>query len=312
MFKIVNGGFIKREPTYVGLIFGQPGAGKSTVAVSATKPLLIDLDMGAQRIATKDRTGVDVVQCENYNDLVEIINSPELKNYDTIIVDTFGQIIDMMIRDRFNGSLNPKVWGILKSDFMQLTNTLKMTGKSILFLAHESEEKNDDKVIKRPQCQGKAKDELMKVLDFIGYLHNGNNGARILEFGEDESFYAKNTLGFDSKYVLPDVKLGDNDFWKTKIETRIKEYIKEQDEQDEQIRSKMQEINEEIKKAKEPKDFDEIVLLIQKADLTNGAKLKLKHDLVDHGEEINIVYDRTIGAFAKKENDKDADNDNTK
>lgn len=301
MFKIVNGGFIKREPTYVGLIFGQPGAGKSTVAVSSSRPLLIDLDLGAQRIATKDRTGVDVVQCENYKDLIDIINSPELKNYDTIVIDTFGQIIDIMIRDKFNGSLNPKVWGILKSEFMQITNTLRLTGKSILFLAHESEEKNDDKVIKRPQCQGKAKDELMKVLDFIGYLHNGNNGTRILEFGEDESFYAKNTLGFDSKYVLPDVKIGDNDFWKSKIETRIKEFIKEQDEQDEQIREKMREITDKIKKATGPKDFDKIVPLIQQSDLTNGAKLKLKHDLIECGETMNIAYDRTNGCFVKTE-----------
>lgn len=304
MFKIVNGGLIKREPTYVGLIFGQPGAGKSTVAVSASRPLLIDLDLGAQRIATKDRTGVDVVQCENYKDLIDIINSPELKNYDTIIIDTFGQIIDIMIRDKFNGSLNPKVWGILKSEFMQITNTLRLTGKSILFLAHESEEKNDDKVIKRPQCQGKAKDELMKVLDFIGYLHNGNNGTRVLEFGEDESFYAKNTLGFDAKYVLPDVKLGDNDFWKTKIETRIKEYIKEQDEQDEEIRAKMQEIGAEIKKASKPKDFDSIVPLIQESGLTNGAKLKLKHDLIETGESLGIIYDRTSGHFTNKDEPK--------
>ena len=195
MFKIVNGGTIKRQPTWVGIIFGSPKSGKSTLAASSDKPILIDLDKGAHRIAGKDRTGLDIVQCDKWDDFVSVVASPELKQYKTIIVDTFGAAVDMIIRDKFSNVMNPAKWGAVKSEIMSVCNQLKMTGRSVLFLAHENEEKNDDKIIKRPQCQGKAKDELMKILDFIG--HTTKQGTDyVLEFGGDDSIYVGNTFGF--------------------------------------------------------------------------------------------------------------------
>lgn len=292
MFKITNGGLLKREPKYTGLIFGQPGTGKSTLAVSASRPLLIDLDLGAQRIATKDRARADIVICESLNELNEIITAPELKNYDTIIIDTFGQIIDLIIRDKFRGSMSPGKWGIIKSDFMQIVNTLRMAGKSVLFLAHESEEKNDEKIIKRPQCQGKAKDELMKVLDFIGYLHSGINGGRILEFGEDESFYAKNTYGFKAKYVLPDVKVNQNDFWAAVIEKQIADFIAEQEVADQELYGKICTLENEIKKIKSIPEIEKFLETLKDDDsLSTGAILKLKKSVIEQAEQNNIIYD---------------------
>ena len=181
MFKIVNGGTIKRNPTWVGIIFGSPKSGKSTLAASADKPILIDLDHGAHRIAGKDRTGLDIVECDKWEDFVAVAAAPELKQYKTIIVDTFGAAVDMIIRDKFSNVMNPAKWGAVKSEIMSVCNQLKMTGRSVLFLAHESEEKSDDKIIKRPQCQGKAKEELMKMLDFIGHTCKAGNDF-VLEF----------------------------------------------------------------------------------------------------------------------------------
>lgn len=301
MFKITNGGLLKRTPTYTGLVFGQPGTGKSTLAVSATRPLLIDLDLGAQRIATKDRARADVVVCESLNELNEIITAPELKNYDTIIIDTFGQIVDLIIRDKFRGSMSPGKWGIIKSDFMQIVNTLRLAGKSVLFLAHESEEKNDEKIIKRPQCQGKAKDELMKVLDFIGYLHSGINGGRILEFGEDESFYAKNTYGFNAKYTLPDVKLNQNDFWATVIETQIKNYIEEQENADQALFTKLTELEKEIKTLKTIPEIEKFLEKIKtESELSGGAIVKLKKLVLEQAESNNIIYDSETKKWLEK------------
>lgn len=157
MFKIVNGGTIKRNPTWVGIIFGSPKSGKSTLGASASNPILIDLDHGAHRIAGKDRAGLDVVECDNWNDFVAVCAAPELKQYQTIIVDTFGAAVDMIIRDKFSNVMNPAKWGAVKSEIMSVCNQLKMTGRSVLFLAHESEEKNDDKIIKRHSVKVKPK-----------------------------------------------------------------------------------------------------------------------------------------------------------
>lgn len=299
MFKIVNGGTIKRNTTWVGIIFGSPKSGKSTLAASADKPILIDLDHGAHRIAGKDRTGLDVVECDKWEDFVAVCAAPELKQYNTIIVDTFGAAVDMIIRDKFSNVMNPAKWGAVKSEIMSVCNQLKMTGRSVLFLAHESEEKNDDKIIKRPQCQGKAKDELMKMLDFIGHTTKAGSDY-VLEFGGDDSIYVGNTFGFANRYVLPNVRTEPNTFFKDVIEKQIKTFLEEDEQANAALLQKMTELRTVITECKTAEDYTKAIKTIADADgLTNGAALKLKHELVDAAAAAGLEYDRSAAGFVK-------------
>lgn len=301
MFKIVNGGTIKRNPTWVGIIFGSPKSGKSTLGASFSKPILIDLDKGAHRIAGKDRTGLDVVECDKWEDFQAIVSAPELKEYKTIIVDTFGAAVDMIIRDKFSNVMNPAKWGAVKNEIMSVCNQLKMTGRSVLFLAHESEEKNDDKIIKRPQCQGKAKDELMKILDFIGHTTKAGNDY-VLEFGGDDSIYVGNTFGFKNRYVLPDVRTEPNTFGKDVIEKQIETFLAEDEEASAELLKTMTAIRENITKCKTAKDFTAMITEIADAkSLTTGAVLKLKKELADKATENGFVYDRAVAGFKEVE-----------
>lgn len=301
MFKIVNGGTIKRQPTWVGIIFGSPKSGKSTLAASADKPILIDLDHGAHRIAGKDRTGLDIVECDKWEDFVAVAAAPELKQYKTIIVDTFGAAVDMIIRDKFSNVMNPAKWGAVKTEIMSVCNQLKMTGRSVLFLAHENEEKNDDKIIKRPQCQGKAKDELMKMLDFIGHTTKAGNDY-VLEFGGDDSIYVGNTFGFANRYVLPDVRTEANTFFKDVIEKQIATFLEEDEKASEELIETMTELRKIIADCKESEDFTSAIKDITDAKgLTTGAALKLKHELIESAKNAGFEYDRASAAFIKKD-----------
>lgn len=304
MFKIVNGGTIKRNPTWVGIIFGSPKSGKSTLGASFSKPILIDLDKGAHRIAGKDRTGLDVVECDKWEDFQAIVSAPELKEYKTIIVDTFGAAVDMIIRDKFSNVMNPAKWGAVKNEIMSVCNQLKMTGRSVLFLAHESEEKNDDKIIKRPQCQGKAKDELMKILDFIGHTTKAGNDY-VLEFGGDDSIYVGNTFGFKNRYVLPDVRTEPNNFGKEVIEKQIETFLAEDEQASAELLKTMTAVREDIAKCKTAKDFTDMVAKIANAgSLTTGAVLKLKKELANKAAESGFSYDRALAGFKETEQTK--------
>lgn len=301
MFKIVNGGTIKREYTWTGIIFGSPKSGKSTLGASFDKPILIDLDHGAHRIAGKDRTGLDIVQCDKWEDFQAIAAAPELKEYKTIVVDTFGAAVDMIIRDKFSNTMNPAKWGAVKNEIMSICNQLKMTGRSVLFLAHESEEKSDDKIIKRPQCQGKAKDELMKILDFIGHTTKAGNDY-VLEFGGDDSIYVGNTFGFKNRYVLPDVKTEPNTFGKDVIEKQIADFLAADEQANAALVEQMTKLRDQIEKCKTDKDFTAMITTIADAkNLTNGAALKLKKELVDKATESGLIYDRAIAGFKPQE-----------
>ena len=79
---------------FSAIIYGAPGTGKTTLACSAPNPILIDLDKGMQRIRAQHR--VDFIRVDNYEQLLEDLESPELKAYDTITIDTGGSLITLM------------------------------------------------------------------------------------------------------------------------------------------------------------------------------------------------------------------------
>lgn len=299
MFKITNGGLLKRDTTWNGLIFGSPKSGKTSLAASFSKPILIDLDHGAHRVASKNRAGLDVAAVENWADFEALCADDALKDYKTIIVDTFGAAVDMIIRDKFGGIMNPAKWGTVKSDIMRVASQLKMTGRSILWLAHESEDKSDDKIIKRPQCQGKAKDELMKMLDFIGHTTKQGNDF-ILEFGGDDSIYVGNTFGFKNRYVLPDIRVENNTFGRDVIEAQIADFLANEEEQNNALAEKMTECRELIANATSADDFTKALTAITGAELTQGAILKLKHELADKATECGCAWNKDAKAFEKQ------------
>ena len=303
MFKITNGGLLKRDTTWNGLIFGSPKSGKTSLAASFSKPILIDLDHGAHRVASKNRAGLDVAAVENWTDFEALCADDALKDYKTIIVDTFGAAVDMIIRDKFGGIMNPAKWGTVKSDIMRVASQLKMTGRSILWLAHESEDKSDDKIIKRPQCQGKAKDELMKMLDFIGHTTKQGNDF-VLEFGGDDSIYVGNTFGFKNRYVLPDIRVENNTFGRDVIEAQIADFLASEEEQNNALAEKMTECRELIANATNADDFTKALTAITGAELTQGAILKLKHELADKATECGYAWNKDAKAFEKQSESK--------
>lgn len=297
--KIINGGLLKRDATWNGLIFGSPKSGKTSLAASFSKPILIDLDHGAHRVASKNRAGLDVAAVENWADFEALCADDALKDYKTIIVDTFGAAVDMIIRDKFGGIMNPAKWGTVKADIMRVASQLKMTGRSILWLAHESEDKSDDKIIKRPQCQGKAKDELMKMLDFIGHTCKAGNDF-VLEFGGDDSIYVGNTFGFKNRYVLPDIRIENNTFGHDVIEAQIAEFLASEEEQNNALAEKMTECRELIANATSADDFTKALTAITGAELTQGAILKLKHELANKATECGCAWNKDAKAFEKQ------------
>ena len=303
MFKITNGGLLKRDTTWNGLIFGSPKSGKTSLAASFSKPILIDLDHGAHRVASKNRAGLDVAAVENWTDFEALCADDALKDYKTIIVDTFGAAVDMIIRDKFGGIMNPAKWGTVKSDIMRVASQLKMTGRSVLWLAHESEDKSDDKIIKRPQCQGKAKDELMKMLDFIGHTTKQGNDF-VLEFGGDDSIYVGNTFGFKNRYVLPDIRVENNTFGRDVIEAQIADFLASEEEQNNALAEKMTECRELIANATSADDFTKALTAITGAELTQGAILKLKHELADKATECGCAWNKDAKAFEKQSESK--------
>jgi GTPase SAR1 family protein len=106
------------KETYAGLIYGQPGVGKTTLALSSVNPVCIDVDRGMYRV--ERRYQVPSLQVESYQQVLELLNSNELDGFNTIVIDTLGKMIDCMGEyvaknnpkyRQSNGQLTQQGWG---------------------------------------------------------------------------------------------------------------------------------------------------------------------------------------------------------
>lgn len=71
------------------ILYGQPGIGKSTLAASAPKPVLLDFDNGVSRIRAEHRCPTSV--SSSYEEVLEDIKN--MDDFETIIIDTGGSFV---------------------------------------------------------------------------------------------------------------------------------------------------------------------------------------------------------------------------
>jgi hypothetical protein len=196
------------QPTIKTLIYGQPGLGKSTLALSAPSPLLLDFDGGVHRVNTVHQC--DTLQVENYGQFLDVLKE-DLRDYNTLVIDTAGKMLDHMSvwlianEPKFgkrDGSLSLQGYGARKAEFVRVLKQTSIMGKHLVFVAHEREEREGDQKIIRPEIGGSSAGDLIKELDLVGYME-AIGKKRTISFDPSEKCYAKNTCNLPSMMELP-------------------------------------------------------------------------------------------------------------
>ena len=122
------------------LLYGQAGVGKSTLSLSAPKPLLIDCDGGIHRVNFGHVK--DTVQVESYEDVINLLKE-DLRPYESIIIDTGGKLLDYMgewiIRrnpkmGKANGMLTLQGYGERKAEFSNFCKKISLLNKHLILL----------------------------------------------------------------------------------------------------------------------------------------------------------------------------------
>lgn len=175
-------------------IYGQPGAGKSSLAFTADAPLLLDFDQGAHRAANRR----DIVRVSAWTDVADL-TAEDLTPYHTVIVDTAGRALDHLTADiiRRNpkagrgGALTLQGYGTLKAEFVAWLKMLNGFGKDVVLIAHMDEQRNGDDIVERLDVQGGSKGEIYKAADAMGRIAI-RDSKRILNFSPTDAAFGKN------------------------------------------------------------------------------------------------------------------------
>lgn len=175
-------------------LYAPPGIGKTTLAFTSERPLLLDFDQGAHRAANRK----DTVRVTSWTDVAEM-TAQDLEPYATIIVDTAGRALDQLTADiiRRNpkagrgGALTLQGYGTLKAEFVAWLKMLNGFGKDVVLIAHMDEQRNGDEIIERLDVQGGSKGEIYKAADAMGRLLI-REGKRLLNFSPTDAAFGKN------------------------------------------------------------------------------------------------------------------------
>lgn len=181
------------------MVYGQAGMGKTTLALSAPSPLLLDFDNGVKRVNNAHLAEVGIVQITNWQEVMTLLTTEvgELAPFETIVVDTIGKMMDFIIAYRCGGR-NPRVqdWGVINSDFKWFVNALSGLNKHIIFVAHRDTRKEGDDTVFVPALREKSYNSIVTELDLLGYLEMKNeNGVqkRSITFDPTSRNDGKNT-----------------------------------------------------------------------------------------------------------------------
>ena len=209
---------IELPKVILGCIVGVPGIGKTTLALSAPSPLLLDTDNGIHRVQSEYRA--DCVQVKSYQDILDVLEE-DLSDYKTIVIDTLGELVNFMLKyfadkDKSlitrGGTYNIKIWGLVKTEFENLKLKLQLLNKHLIFVSHAKEERDGENKVYRMNVAGSTPDILNGVLDFLGFCEVVGK-TRSISFTPSARFYAKNSIGLNDYLEIPQLKTGDkNDF----------------------------------------------------------------------------------------------------
>jgi len=275
--------------------FGAPGIGKTSLACTASKPLLLDADMGAHR----SRNRGDTVRISTWAD-VSSLSANDLAPYDTVITDTAGRVLDLMTADIIatggdpkarGGSLTIQGYGVLKGRFLAWVKLLRSFGKDVIFVCHSTEEHKGDDLIERLDATGSSKGEIYKSADLMGKLYLGD-GRRMLDFSPTGSSFGKNPTQLPI-LTVPD--FGVEPQWLAGIIAQAKVDLSKVSAESIQVAEKLTSIGDLISNAVTLTDFDGMLTLCKDAPesvRTNAKRLLLKAAKVK-GYEFN----KTTGAF---------------
>ena len=204
------------QPTIKVLIYGQPGLGKTTLALSTPQPLLLDFDGGIHRVSPQHQT--DTLQVNNWDEVLSVLKE-DLTAYKTLVIDTAGKMLDYMTSylikndpklGKRDGALSLQGYGARKVMFSNFLAQVNMLSKHLVFVAHDKEEKDGDTKFIRPEIGGSSGNDLIKEIDLVGYME-AIGKKRTISFDPCEKFYGKNTCQLETVINLPDVnKLPNN------------------------------------------------------------------------------------------------------
>lgn len=294
------------------ILYGAPGVGKTTLALSAPDPILIDFDRGVSRVKAYHRK--TTIVCGAYEEVLEDIKSPEIKDCQTIIIDTGGSFVtylqDWAMRDnpavnrQKNGAISLKGFGAVKQEFQRFTSMVRdVMNKNVIYVFHSDEQKDKDgNPQQRLLCEGAARNIVWQPCDFGGYVQMiGNN--RVVTFTPTQEFFAKGCYGIEGQFTVPTIGASDKNEFLTNLFDKARANIAADNDafapQKAQYEAVMQTVNETVAKITTVEEATAAVTTLNSLEHALTSKKEASALLAAKAKELGFTWDKANKAYTK-------------
>lgn len=187
------------------LIYGESGAGKTRLALTCDRPLVISAEGGLMSLQGADIPYIEVTDIKTAREAVKY-TTQHAAEYGTIVFDSLSEIAEIVLADLMQKTPDPrKVYPEMESAVTRLIRQLRELPCSVIWIAKQTTVTDDaGRKSYTPMVPGqKFSDKLPYLLDLVGHLvvdtvqkEDGTvSHRRTLRFVPDGTFTAKDRSG---------------------------------------------------------------------------------------------------------------------
>lgn len=301
---------VNTENRFRVLIAGYPGIGKTTLGLSAPKPLLIDVDFGINRTMASVRK--DYIQPESYEELLNDLKG-DLSDYETIVIDTGGKLLDLMkayvikndIKNaKKDGTLSLQGYGAVGREFSRFMNYIYFDlRKHCVIIFHAVEEKQDEETKLRILVEGSTKNTVWQNVELGGFIEMRGN-KKTIGFDNCERYFAKSSFGIKGNYTIPELDGTQQNDFLTKLFEQANKNIQEESKVFEKERKQYQEVMNALNPLIENmtlENVNEVIEAIKTVSHILTSEKEAKAHFAEKIKELNLVWNKEKQQYETKQ-----------
>ena len=293
------------------LIAGYPGIGKTTLGLSAPKPLLIDVDFGINRVMASARK--DFIQPNTYEELLNDLKG-DLSDYETIVIDTGGKLLELMkayvikndIKNaKKDGTLSLQGYGAVGREFTRFMNYIYFElRKHCVIIFHAVEEKQDEETKLRILVEGSTKNTVWQNVELGGFIEMRGD-KKTIGFNNCERYFAKSSFGIKGIYPIPELDgTMQNDFL-TQLFEQANKNIREESKMFETERKECEVLVNKYSDVISTMTVENVNEIMEQIKSIDNHILTSEKEIKDHFkkkiEELNLVWNKETKQYEVKQ-----------
>lgn len=281
------------ERPIIIVLYGSAGVGKTSLANTATSPILIDCDRGADRAANR----ADTIVASNWDDVLN--DEGEFKNYKTVIIDTAKAVLDdylslyVVKQDYKLGKNKLKMYGEIGEQFKAFVNRCRALDIDIVIIAHAKEDKEGDITKYYPDVTGQSKDLILRIADQVGYVSMVNN-KRTVSFEPSDNRVGKNVAKIED-VEIPDSASNEFSGFMANFIQRVKDSIQALSKEQQEALEVIKGMQDKISKVNNANEMNSILDEVNK--LPVKQQKPIKNAMVEKGKELGIQINKQSKSF---------------